>query len=123
MIQHGQNDYMYYKNNLFRSVVAQHRPGENPMESKKNLRMGKKALHEEKTQSGYTTYMHTFLMTQWIMLIDGDNMKTTDVEALKCVRVIIGERVVHMTSNNTNTNSVCEKFVTAWMVSWNDVID
>ena len=48
-----------------------------------------------------------------MMLNDGGNMKTTDIYsyiqiALKCV--LIGERVVHMISNNTNTNSVGEKF-------------
>ena len=44
------------------------------------------------------------------MLNDGDNILMWKHSN---VYVLIEERVVHMTSNNTNTNSVCEKFVTA----------
>ena len=56
MSKDGQIDYHAY-NNWFKSVVALHRPGENPMESK-NPENGRKILHEEKTQiieSGYKT--------------------------------------------------------------------
>ena len=53
MSKDGRTDYHTY-NNWFRSVVALHRPGENPMECKNP----ENALHEEKTQiieSGYKT--------------------------------------------------------------------
>ena len=52
--------------NWFQSVVALHRPGENPMESKNQENGREKTLHEGKTQtikSGYKTYIYNSIHT------------------------------------------------------------